>query len=54
MSITKRHFGNLPDGQEVTLFTLTNKTGLQLKSLIRRIWFHLTYPIKMEKWQMLF
>ena len=28
MSITKRHFGNLPDGQEVTLFTLTNKNGL--------------------------
>ncbi|NMA66034.1 MAG: galactose mutarotase [Clostridiaceae bacterium] len=28
MSITKRHYGILPDGQEVSLFTLTNNNGL--------------------------
>jgi len=28
MSIEKRHYGNMPDGQEVSIFTLTNKNGL--------------------------
>ena len=28
MSIQKEHFGNMPDGQEVFKYTLTNKEGV--------------------------
>jgi len=30
-SITKASFGKLPDGQEITLYTVTNKNGVEMK-----------------------
>jgi len=30
-SITKANFGKLPDGQEITLYTVTNKNGVEMK-----------------------
>ena len=30
MNITKKHFGQMPDGAEVFLYTLTNDLGLEV------------------------
>ena len=29
MSVKKEHFGEMPDGREVSLYTITNKNGLE-------------------------
>ena len=45
MSIQKEHFGNMPDGQEVFKYTLTNKEGVSASFItLGAVWVSMMVP----------
>ena len=47
MSVKKEHFGEMPDGREVSLYTITNKNGLEASVTdLGAVWVRMVVPDK--------
>ena len=47
MSVTKEHFGEMPDGREVSLYTIKNKNGLMASVTdLGAVWVRMIVPDK--------
>ena len=45
MAVQKEHFGNMPDGQEVFKYTLTNKEGVSASFItLGAVWVSMAVP----------
>ena len=50
MSVKKEYFGEMPDGREVSLYTITNKNGLEASVTdLGAVW---SFRIKKGLWTM--
>ena len=47
MSLKKEYFGEMPDGREVSLYTITNKNGLEASITdLGAVWVRMVVPDK--------
>ena len=47
MAVTKEHVGEMPDGREVSLYTITNKNGLEASVTdLGAVWVRMVVPDK--------
>ena len=52
MSVTKEHFGEMPDGREVSLYTIKNKNGLKISPF--HVFFLIPAPSYSQRTALLF